>query len=180
MSLCGTDYAIGAVRNMYRESRQDSAVVAMPSKLQKGLPRRTGSLCPECLKVIPATLYIGDGALKMKKTCKEHGEFDEVCWSDAEMYLRAENWAFDGVGLENPQIVDAKVCPYECGLCNLHYSATSLCNIDLTNRCNLKCPICFANANAAASGKPRASRLRRSASCRRWSTPSTTTRPARS
>src|SRR5438034_458186 len=149
MSLCGTDYAIGAVRNMYRESRQDSAVVAMPSKLQKGLPRRTGSLCPECLKVIPATLYIGDGALKMKKTCKEHGEFDEVCWSDAEMYLRAENWAFDGVGLENPQIVDAKVCPYECGLCNLHYSATSLCNIDLTNRCNLKCPICFANANAA-------------------------------
>src|SRR5437762_1621139 len=149
MSRCGTDYAIGAVRNMYRESRQDSAVVAMPSKLQKGLPRRTGSLCPECLKVIPATLYIGDGALKMKKTCKEHGEFDEVCWSDAEMYLRAENWAFDGVGLENPQIVDAKVCPYECGLCNLHYSATSLCNIDLTNRCNLKCPICFANANAA-------------------------------
>src|SRR5437667_236644 len=108
MSLCGTDYAIGAVRNMYRESRQDSAVVAMPSKLQKGLPRRTGSLCPECLKVIPATLYIGDGALKMKKTCKEHGEFDEVCWSDAEMYLRAENWAFDGVGLENRQIVDAK------------------------------------------------------------------------
>src|SRR5438552_714679 len=149
MSLCGTDYASGAVRNMYRESRQDSAMVAMPSKLQKGLPRRTGSLCPECLKVIPATLYIGDGALKMKKTCKEHGEFDEVCWSDAEMYLRAENWAFDGVGLENPQIVDAKVCPYECGLCNLHYSATSLCNIDLTNRCNLKCPICFANANAA-------------------------------
>src|SRR6266571_3909774 len=147
MSLCGTDYAIGAVRNMYKESRQDNAMVVMPSKLQKGLPRRTGSLCPECLKVIPATLYIGDGALKMKKTCKEHGEFDEVCWSDAEMYLRAENWAFDGVGLENPQIVDAKVCPYECGLCNLHYSATSLCNIDLTNRCNLKCPICFANAN---------------------------------
>ena len=149
MSLCGTDYAVGAVRNMYRESRQDNALVTMPSKLQKGLPRRTGSLCPECLKVIPATLYIGDGALKMRKTCKEHGEFDEVCWSDAELYLKAENWAFDGVGLENPQIVDAKVCPYECGLCNLHYSATALCNIDLTNRCNLKCPICFANANAA-------------------------------
>ncbi len=150
MSLCGTDYAMpGAVRNMWIESRGEGTMVTMPSKLSKGLPRRTGSLCPECLKVIPATLYIGDGALKMKKTCKEHGEFDEVCWSDAEMYLRAENWAFDGVGLENPAIVDAKVCPYECGLCNLHYSHTALCNIDLTNRCNLKCPICFANANAA-------------------------------
>src|SRR6267378_4160087 len=48
--------------------------------------------------------------------CLKKKKFDEVCWSDAEMYLRAENWAFDGVGLENPQIVDAKVCPYECGL----------------------------------------------------------------
>src|SRR3989475_9439120 len=149
MPLGGRDYAIGAVRNMYVESRPAGTMVTMPSKLSKGLPRRTGSLCRKCLKVIPATLYIGDGALKMKKTCKEHGEFDEVCWSDAEMYLKAENWAFDGVGLENPSIVDAKVCPYECGLCNLHYSHTALCNIDLTNRCNLKCPICFANANAA-------------------------------
>src|SRR2546422_371930 len=75
MSLCGTDYAIGAVRNMYVESRSAGTMVTMPSKLSKGLPRRTGSLCPECLKVIPATLYIGDGALKMKKTCKEHYEF---------------------------------------------------------------------------------------------------------
>ena len=149
MSLCGTEYKPGMVRNMYLESRQEGTLVTMPSKLQKGLPRRTGSLCPECLKVIQATLYIEDGALMQKKTCKEHGEFKEVCWSDAEMYLKAENCAFDGVGLENPQIVDAKVCPYECGLCNLHYSNTALCNIDLTNRCNLKCPICFANANAA-------------------------------
>jgi len=149
MSLCGTDVGVGAVRNMYAESRSAGRMVAIPSKLAKGLPRRTGSLCPECLKVIPATLYIGDGALKMKKTCKEHGDFDEVLWSDAEMYLKAESWAFDGVGIENPAVVDAKVCPYECGLCNLHYSHTALCNIDLTNRCNLKCPICFANANAA-------------------------------
>ena len=65
MSLCGTDYAIGAVRNMYVESRSAGTMVTMPSKLSKGLPRRTGSLCPECLKVIPATLYIGDGALRL-------------------------------------------------------------------------------------------------------------------
>src|SRR5437899_3939275 len=102
MSLCGTDYAIGAVRNMYKESRQDNAMVVMPSKLQKGLPRRTGSLCPECLKVIQATLNIGDGALKMKKPCKRHGEFDEECWSDAEMYVPAETWPVDDVELKSP------------------------------------------------------------------------------
>ena len=40
-------------------------------------------------------------------------------------------------------------CPDDCGLCNLHTSHTGLANVDLTNRCNLTCPVCFANANAA-------------------------------
>jgi uncharacterized radical SAM superfamily Fe-S cluster-containing enzyme len=133
----------------YKESREINATVTMPSKLRKGLPRRTGSLCPECVKIIPAVLYEEAGALVMKKECQDHGEFKEVCWSDVDMYLKAESWAFDGVGIQNPAITDATVCPYECGLCNLHYSNTALCNIDLTNRCNLKCPVCFANANAA-------------------------------
>jgi len=128
---------------------EDRIAVAIESQLEKGLPRQTESLCPECLSIIPATLYEEDGALKMRKKCKEHGTFKDVCWSDAKMYLKAESWAFDGVGIENPQIKDAKVCPYECGLCNLHYSHTCLANVDLTNRCNLKCPICFANANSA-------------------------------
>jgi hypothetical protein len=133
----------------YKEAREAGATVTMPSKLRRGLPRRTGSLCPECVKIVPAILYEENGALVMKKTCQEHGEFKEVCWSDVDMYLKAESWAFDGVGIQNPAITDATVCPYECGLCNLHYSNTALCNIDLTNRCNLKCPVCFANANAA-------------------------------
>jgi uncharacterized radical SAM superfamily Fe-S cluster-containing enzyme len=34
-------------------------------------------------------------------------------------------------------------------MCNLHTSHTALANVDLTNRCNLTCPVCFANANAA-------------------------------
>src|SRR5262249_5149075 len=47
----------------------------------------------------------------------------------------------------NPAVRDAVICPESCGLCNLHTSHTGLANIDLTNRCNLTCPVCFANAN---------------------------------
>src|SRR5256712_13468303 len=121
-------------RHRLRHRRSSQHVQGIPAgqrngrhavEAPEGLPRRTGSLCPECLKVIPATLYIGDGALKMKKTCKEHGEFDEVCWSDAEMYLRAENWASDGAGLQNPQIVEPKECPYDWGPCHRPYPAPS-------------------------------------------------------
>ncbi|MBD3349934.1 MAG: radical SAM protein [Candidatus Lokiarchaeota archaeon] len=38
-------------------------------------------------------------------------------------------------------------CPYDCGLCENHKSAANLMIVDITNRCNLNCPICFANAN---------------------------------
>ncbi len=37
-------------------------------------------------------------------------------------------------------------CPNNCGICSDHETATVLGLIDVTNRCNLKCPVCFANA----------------------------------
>ncbi|MEM0493550.1 MAG: radical SAM protein, partial [Candidatus Thermoplasmatota archaeon] len=121
----------------------------MRTKLITGLPKETTSLCPECLKVITATIYEKDNKVMMKKTCPEHGSFEDIYWSDADMYLKAERWSFDGKGVDNPYIKDASSCPDNCGLCNLHMSHTCLALIDLTNRCNLQCPICFANANAA-------------------------------
>ena len=124
-------------------------MVIQESSLAKGLPKRTESLCPECKIVIPAIIENVDGKAVIKKKCPEHGKFESVYWSDAEMYLRSERWAFDGIGVESPAIKDATTCPDNCGLCNLHLSHTCLANLDLTNRCNLQCPICFANANAS-------------------------------
>jgi uncharacterized radical SAM superfamily Fe-S cluster-containing enzyme len=124
-------------------------LLAKHSALPKGLPKTTESICPECRKIISATIFQSGEKVLMEKTCPEHGKFTDVYWSDAELYLKAENFAYDGVGVTNPLIRGAKVCPNECGLCDLHLSHTSLANVDLTNRCNLKCPICFANANAA-------------------------------
>lgn len=124
-------------------------MIMQKSSLQKGLPKVTQSLCPECQTILPATIYEVDGKVMMKKTCPNHGDFEDVYWSDVEMYLKAEQWAYDGQVIENPSITDATQCPNNCGLCNLHLSHTCLALIDLTNRCNLQCPICFANANAA-------------------------------
>jgi uncharacterized radical SAM superfamily Fe-S cluster-containing enzyme len=124
-------------------------MLAKPSSLPKGLPKKTQSLCPECLKVVPATIFEQDGKVMMEKECSEHGKVMDVYWSDKDMYLRAERFAYDGAGIENPVIPNATVCPNECGLCQLHLTHTCLTMLDLTNRCNLKCPICFANANAA-------------------------------
>jgi uncharacterized radical SAM superfamily Fe-S cluster-containing enzyme len=113
--------------------------------LQRGLPK-------ECTKVIAAGIYEENGKVMIDKTCPEHGYFKDVYYGDVKLYLKMEEWHFgDGRGLSNPAIPDAKNCPSQCGLCSMHVSHTGLANVDLTNRCNLTCPVCFANANAAGT-----------------------------
>jgi len=115
-----------------------------------GLPKDTQSLCPECSSLIPATILEEDGRVVMTKTCVDHGDFKDIVYSDVKLYLKMEDYDFgDNRGLMNPRVANASVCPDDCGLCDIHTSHTGLANIDLTNRCNLTCPICFANANAA-------------------------------
>jgi uncharacterized radical SAM superfamily Fe-S cluster-containing enzyme len=109
----------------------------------------TRSICPECLKAIDATIYEDDGKVFMKKSCPEHGAFNELYWSDYAQYVRAEKFRSDGEGIENPRTDKKNGCPYDCGICPEHKSHTALAIIDVTNRCNLTCPICFANAAAA-------------------------------
>ena len=118
--------------------------------LQKGLPKQTESLCPECLKVIAADIFADSGKVVMEKSCPEHGQFRDIVFSDIELYLKMEEWNFgDNLGLSNPQVEGGTTCPDDCGLCSMHTSHTALANVDLTNRCNLTCPVCFANANVA-------------------------------
>ncbi len=106
--------------------------------------KKTTSVCPECLKILPATIYEDNGKVWIKKTCKKHGKFEELYWGSYDFYKRAERYAKDGKGLENPNVDKKKpVCPKDCGLCNLHKSHTALANIVLTNRCDLTCWYCF-------------------------------------
>lgn len=111
--------------------------------------KQTESICPECLQVLEAKIYEKDNKVYMKKTCPEHGSYTELYWSDYDQYQRVEKYRKIGEGLDNPRTKTVKGCPQDCGLCPEHHSHTGLGIIDVTNRCNLKCPVCFANAAAA-------------------------------
>lgn len=85
----------------------------------------------------------------MEKACPRHGRFDDLVSASAGLFLRMERFAAEGAWkLADPIVPDRGQCPHGCGLCGDHLSAASLTNLDLTNRCNLRCPYCFANANA--------------------------------
>ncbi len=116
--------------------------------VRTALPKETRSLCPECYRTIPAGLYEEKGRVMMRKRCADHGTFTDVIFSDVEMYLRLEQWYFgDGEGFATFVDGMGKECPDRCGICASHSTHTSLANIDLTSRCNLSCPVCFADAN---------------------------------
>ena len=121
-------------------------MIGMAGKLLK----KTKSLCPECMKVIEAEVVEEDGKALIRKKCPEHGKFEDVYYSDVEIFKRFEKFAEIGDGIENPRTEKKQGCPLDCGICPNHKSHTVLSIIDVTNRCNLQCPICF--ANAAASG----------------------------
>ena len=109
----------------------------------------TKSLCPECGKTLDAEVYDEDGKVFIKKTCDEHGEFVNTYWGDDKLYNKMENFIPTVTKIENPCVDDEAACPSNCGLCSKHETSTVLGLIDVTNRCNLRCPVCFANAAAA-------------------------------
>lgn len=108
--------------------------------------RSTKSVCPECKKIITAFIFEENGKMIMEKSCPEHGNFRDMYWSDAELYRKFEKHSCTGTGVSNIQNHGLANCPFDCGICHAHETGTLLANIDITNRCNLTCPICFANA----------------------------------
>src|ERR1039458_7322914 len=84
--------------------------------LQTGLPKTTQSLCPECTQLIEARIFEDAGKVVMEKHCEEHGDFRDIIYSDAKLYLKMEEWSFgDNRGFSNPSVTTATSCPDDCG-----------------------------------------------------------------
>ncbi len=111
--------------------------------------KSTKSLCPDCLSVIDASIFEEDGKVMIEKTCSKHGAFKDIYWSSAKQFKRFDRYWHDGEGVANPNVSTNGNCPHSCGLCSSHKTTTILANIDLTNRCNQACPVCFANASSS-------------------------------
>lgn len=107
---------------------------------------KTWSLCPVCLSRIPATKIIDDGNVYLEKECQDHGYYKVLVWRGADNYRSL--YRFDVKGVE-PKVKHAKVengCPLDCGICPEHKQDTCLVVMEVTNRCNLNCQICFASS----------------------------------
>ena len=108
-------------------------------------------MCPVCLEKIKANIVQVNGKVLIKKSCPSHGDFNDIYWTDAELYHWAENVSQRMSGIKPFHTQAPDRCPYDCGLCSLHASDTVMAVIDVTNECDLKCPICFASSPSTRS-----------------------------
>lgn len=101
------------------------------------------TLCPTCNKVVEGVRVMRDDEVYLRRRCPEHGLHEALISSDA-------RWFLDSLGYAKPGWVpyafstEAKDgCPRDCGLCPDHEQHSCLPIIEITDHCNLDCPICL-------------------------------------
>lgn len=108
----------------------------------------TRSLCPECLQQLPATVVShDDGTVWMERTCPDHGFFEAYRWPDAKHYQAYCARALPAVAPVHTTPMHAP-CPFSCGMCSNHARRPTQVGIELTQRCNLRCPVCFMSSKS--------------------------------
>ncbi len=125
------------------------------------LVRRTQSVCPQCLRLLDAH-YISRTIdskewIFLEKSCPEHGHFSAPIWVNLPHTPTFTQWyaqpcAPDYVPF--PQSPVHKGCPYDCGLCPEHAQHTCCALLEVTQRCNLQCPVCYANSGTPRNADP--------------------------
>lgn len=100
---------------------------------------QTTSLCLVCKKRVPAAYMQYPDGVRLEKFCPVHGVHRVDIWrGNAKDFLKwCEGW--------HPEPYANPDCPYVCGLCEKHQTPTCCVILDITNRCNLRCPYCFAD-----------------------------------
>jgi len=105
------------------------------------------SVCPECLNRVSGELVQDGGTVNMVKRCPEHGEYSTVVWRGEPAFA---SWVRPkipfGGGVREAA---GNGCPYDCGLCGRHAQRTCTALVEITSRCNLHCPVCFADSGGA-------------------------------
>jgi uncharacterized radical SAM superfamily Fe-S cluster-containing enzyme len=107
----------------------------------------TLSLCPECLKRIDAKIVFEDQKVYMLKRCPDHGASKVLIADDIAYYKNIRNYNKPS---ETPYLFNTKThygCPYDCGLCPDHEQHSCLTVVEITDRCNLTCPTCYAGSS---------------------------------
>lgn len=122
--------------------------------------RRTQSLCPVCLRRIEASYEVSATdvhTVELRKTCPDHGTFSVPVWRESgegalatppfASWSRPKNPSYPA----NPRTPILHGCPFDCGLCPAHAQHTCTGLFEVTKRCDMACPVCYAQAGSVSN-----------------------------
>lgn len=127
-------------------------------------PRATQSVCPVCLRRVDAVYQeTAPGLVELVKQCPEHGSFHAPIWRGGPAlgtpamasWKRPKTPSYP----RQPFAPRDKGCPFDCGLCPEHGQHTCTGQIEVTGRCDLGCPVCYAESGAGAWADPPLERI---------------------
>ncbi|WP_165224662.1 radical SAM protein [Aquisphaera insulae] len=107
----------------------------------------TNALCSRCLRKVEAKVVIRDGRVYMHKFCPEHGAERVLVSTDADYYQFSRRTLKPGQMPLRFHTEIARGCPFDCGLCPDHEQHSCVALVEVTDHCNLTCPVCYADSS---------------------------------
>ncbi len=107
----------------------------------------TNSLCSKCLRKVEAKVVIQDDRVYLHKWCPEHRLEKVLISTDAEYYKLSRQTLKAG---QMPLKFNTPIkygCPFDCGLCPDHEQHSCLTLVEITDQCNLTCPVCYSESS---------------------------------
>lgn len=110
---------------------------------QTGQLTVTRTVCDTCRRLIQARVVVRDDGVWFEKVCPDHGRHDVKVADDTAAYLGA--YHFHRVASKPFGFATrfAHGCPTDCGLCPEHEQHVCMPIIEITDHCDMGCPICL-------------------------------------
>jgi uncharacterized radical SAM superfamily Fe-S cluster-containing enzyme len=105
------------------------------------------SICATCYRRVDGKIVFEDDRVWLLKHCREHGSEKVLVSDDVDYYRQCRE-----VFIKKPEMPHHRNtpvhygCPYDCGLCPDHEQHSCLTLVEVTDACNLRCPVCYAQS----------------------------------
>jgi 7,8-dihydro-6-hydroxymethylpterin dimethyltransferase len=103
----------------------------------------TRALCNVCGQLTDAKVVFRERRVHLVKWCAAHGRTEALVSDDLDWYLRSLAYVKPGQEPLRRAVGEFGGCPTSCGLCPQHQQHTCVPILEITDRCDLACPICL-------------------------------------